>query len=212
MFILHVNIDVKPECLETFLQEARDFGRESVKEPGCLRFDVIQQLDDPTKCMLLEVFRTDEDAEFHRTTPQYLRWLEIAPPLVVEPRIRIRYEPIVPEPAAWEVTPVGRKAGVILHVHLQAKPERLDDFVREVSALGEGSAAEPGCVRFDAVRQLDDPTRAMLMEVFDTQEDLDVHHDDPHFARWADAVGSLVIEPRVRIRYRYVYSSVLEPA
>jgi (4S)-4-hydroxy-5-phosphonooxypentane-2,3-dione isomerase len=60
MQIVHVHVNVKPEFVEAFKQAAVENARDSVKEPGIARFDVIQQADDPTKFILVEVFKTME--------------------------------------------------------------------------------------------------------------------------------------------------------
>lgn len=90
---------------------------------------------------------------------------------------------------------------VILHVHIQVKPDRLEEFLVEGKAHAGGSSQEPGCVHFELLQQVDDPTRWMLIEVFKTEEDMRIHHDTPHFARWAKNVPDLIIEPRIRTYY-----------
>jgi len=60
MQIIHVHVNVKPEFVEAFKQAAIEKARDSVKEAGVARFDVIQQADDPTKFILVEVFQTME--------------------------------------------------------------------------------------------------------------------------------------------------------
>ena len=56
MLITHVMIHVKPEHLEAFKAATLDNARNSVREPGIARFDVIQQADDPTRFVLVEAF------------------------------------------------------------------------------------------------------------------------------------------------------------
>ena len=60
MQIIHVHVNVKAEFVEAFKQAAIENARDSVKEAGIARFDVIQQADDPTKFILVEVFKTME--------------------------------------------------------------------------------------------------------------------------------------------------------
>ncbi len=66
MFIVHVHVHVKPEFVEAFKQATLENARNSVKESGVARFDVIQQIDDPTRFILVEVYRTPEDAGRHK--------------------------------------------------------------------------------------------------------------------------------------------------
>ena len=66
MLIVHVFVRVKPEALEAFREATLANARNSVLEPGIARFDVIQQADDPTRFVLVEVYRTVEDTVRHR--------------------------------------------------------------------------------------------------------------------------------------------------
>ena len=61
MFIVHVHVHVKPESVEAFKAASLENACNSVQEPGIARFDVIQQRDDPTRFVLVEVYRTPED-------------------------------------------------------------------------------------------------------------------------------------------------------
>ena len=58
MFIVHVHVRVKPEFVNAFREATRENARNSVQEPGIARFDVMQQADDPTRFVLVEVYRS----------------------------------------------------------------------------------------------------------------------------------------------------------
>ena len=60
MYIVHVFVHVKPEHVEAFKAATIENARNSVQEPGIARFDVIQQADDPTRFVLIEVYRTSD--------------------------------------------------------------------------------------------------------------------------------------------------------
>lgn len=64
MFIVHVFVHVKPESVDAFKAATIENARNSVQEPGIARFDVIQQRDDPTCFVLVEVYRTDQQFPF----------------------------------------------------------------------------------------------------------------------------------------------------
>ena len=66
MLIVHVHVHVKPEHVEAFKAATIENARESAREPGIARFDVAQQADDPTRFVLVEVFRTAEAPAAHR--------------------------------------------------------------------------------------------------------------------------------------------------
>ena len=101
MYIVHVFVHVKPDRLEEFIAATIENARNSVNEPGIARFDVIQQADDPTRFVLMEVYRTPDDPAKHKETAHYNRWREIAEPLLAEPRTRSVYGNIFPDEQGW---------------------------------------------------------------------------------------------------------------
>jgi len=74
MLIVHVHVHVKPESVEAFKQACVENARESVKEPGIARFDVVQQADDPTRFVLVEAYRTVDAPAKHKETAHYGKW------------------------------------------------------------------------------------------------------------------------------------------
>jgi len=85
MFAVVVNLKVKENMIETFLQGIAINARASLRdEPGCLRFDVHRSADDPSRFLLYEIYE-DEEAFFvaHRSAPHYSEWVEIADRCVV---------------------------------------------------------------------------------------------------------------------------------
>ncbi len=66
MLIVHVHVRVKPECVEAFEQATRENARNSVREPGIARFDVVRQADDPTRFVLVEVYRNADAPAKHK--------------------------------------------------------------------------------------------------------------------------------------------------
>jgi quinol monooxygenase YgiN len=101
MLIIQVYIHVKPEHLEEFKAATILNASNSVKEPGIARFDVIQQEDDPTRFVLVEVYRDAEAPLKHKETAHYLAWLEKATDWMVEPRTRARFTSVFPDDQGW---------------------------------------------------------------------------------------------------------------
>ncbi len=101
MFIVLVHVHVKPEAVETFKKIATDNASHSVQEPGVARFDVIQQLDDPTRFMLVEVYRNEEANARHKETAHYARWRDAVVDLQAEPRTSVKYSNIFPDEKGW---------------------------------------------------------------------------------------------------------------
>ena len=70
MDILLVEVTVKPERLDDFLTLIQyDAEHSEHDEPGCLRFDVLHDSDDPTKFFYYEVYKDEAARMAHRETP-----------------------------------------------------------------------------------------------------------------------------------------------
>ncbi|MEX2598743.1 MAG: putative quinol monooxygenase [Dehalococcoidia bacterium] len=78
MYAILGTIKVKPEHLDEFVENVREHARHSVQEPGCLRYDVLQDRDDPLTVVLYEVFRGEADLDAHRQHGYYQRWMEMS--------------------------------------------------------------------------------------------------------------------------------------
>jgi quinol monooxygenase YgiN len=101
MHIVIVHIQVKPEYLDAFIEATQDNVRNSLQEAGVLRFDFLQQKDDPTRFALYEVYHTPEDQLAHRETAHYLRWRDTATDMMAAPRQGVTYTNLLPEDATW---------------------------------------------------------------------------------------------------------------
>ena len=102
MLIVHVFVHVKPSDVEAFTAATLENGRNSVREPGVVRFDVVQQEDDPTRFLLVEIYRTPEDPARHKATAHYAAWRDAVEPMMAEPRRSVKYRALFPESAGWE--------------------------------------------------------------------------------------------------------------
>jgi quinol monooxygenase YgiN len=102
MYILHVHIHVKANQIDTFKAVTIENAMSSTRnEPGCVHFDVMQQADDPTRFVLVEVYRSSEAAAKHKETDHYNHWREVAEPLLAEPRTRVIYKNLFPEDSSY---------------------------------------------------------------------------------------------------------------
>jgi quinol monooxygenase YgiN len=97
MLVVHVHIHVKPECVEFFKQATLANARDSLKEPGVARFDVVQQQDDPARFVLVEVYRDAGAAAAHKETKHYPVWRDVVAPLMAEPRFSVKFDNVFPE-------------------------------------------------------------------------------------------------------------------
>lgn len=101
MLIVHVNAHVKPEFIEAFKQATVANASQSVKEPGIARFDLIQQADDPSRFLLMEVYRTAQDPARHKETAHYAAWRDAVAPMMAEPRTSVKYANVYPGEEGW---------------------------------------------------------------------------------------------------------------
>jgi len=101
MLIVHVYVHVKPEFVEAFRQATLENARNSVQEPGIARFDVIQRLDEPTRFVLVEVYRTPEDPARHKETAHYQKWRDTVAEMMAEPRHSVKYANVFPDDEGW---------------------------------------------------------------------------------------------------------------
>ena len=96
MIVTCVHLNVKPAVIKSFIDATIENHLESVKEPGNLRFDVIQQADDPCRFMLYEAYETEIAAANHKNTAHYLKWRNAVQDFMAEPRYGIKYNIIEP--------------------------------------------------------------------------------------------------------------------
>jgi autoinducer 2-degrading protein len=102
MIVTCVYIHVKADEISRFIAATTQNHRESVKEPGNLRFDLVQKSDDPCRFMLYEAYESENDAADHKTTPHYLIWRETVKDFMSEPREGVKYNILEPnDPAKW---------------------------------------------------------------------------------------------------------------
>jgi autoinducer 2-degrading protein len=97
MIVTCVYVHVKPEYIQDFICATRANHLESVKEPGNLRFDFVQQADDPSRFMVYEAYISDEAAALHKKTSHYLIWRDTVQDYMAEPRKGVKYNIIEPE-------------------------------------------------------------------------------------------------------------------
>ena len=99
---VHVHVHVKPDTVDAFRAATLANARASLGEPGVVRFDVAQQQDDPTRWVLVEVYRDAEAPAAHKATAHYATWRDAVEPMMAEPRRSVKYRALFPEPSGWE--------------------------------------------------------------------------------------------------------------
>ena len=102
MYIILAHIHVKAGCVDAFKDACEGNSRGSVQEPGCLRFAVLQQADDPTRFVLHEVYRTEADFAHHKEQQHYFTWRDTVADMQAEDRYATKYHTVFPADSAWD--------------------------------------------------------------------------------------------------------------
>jgi (4S)-4-hydroxy-5-phosphonooxypentane-2,3-dione isomerase len=101
MLVVHIQVHVKPEFIEAFKQATLANARESVKEPGIARFDVVQQPEDPARFVFVEVYRSPEASAAHKETKHYATWRDTVATMMAEPRRSVKFTNVFPDDKGW---------------------------------------------------------------------------------------------------------------
>ena len=101
MLVVHVHVQVKPECVDAFKKATLANARASIQEPGIARFDMIQQADDPTRFVLVEVYRSEQAPAQHKETPHYAAWRDAVAGMMAQPRSSTKYTNLFPDDSGW---------------------------------------------------------------------------------------------------------------
>ncbi len=102
MLVVHVFVHVKPDMVEAFKAATIENTKNSVKEPGIARFDFVQQKDDSSRFVLVEVYRTADDPARHKETAHYRKWRDTVADMMAEPRTSVKYSNIFPDETGWD--------------------------------------------------------------------------------------------------------------
>jgi (4S)-4-hydroxy-5-phosphonooxypentane-2,3-dione isomerase len=92
MLTILVQVRVKSDCVDEFRAATRDNAVQSIREPGVVRFDLLEQEDDPTRFLIIEAYRDEEAPAAHKATTHYKKWRDAVAEMMAEPRIGVRYE------------------------------------------------------------------------------------------------------------------------
>lgn len=101
LLAVHVHVRVLPGAAEAFRAASLENAEQSLREPGVLRFDVLQDLEAPDRFLLVEVYRDAAAAGAHKQTAHYARWRDAVAPLMAEPRQSRKYVNRFPDDAGW---------------------------------------------------------------------------------------------------------------
>ncbi|MEA1951553.1 MAG: antibiotic biosynthesis monooxygenase [Planctomycetota bacterium] len=97
MYVVCVHVHVKPENRDDFISASLENATNTVQEPGNLRFDVIQQDDDPERFMLYEVYLDADAFDAHKQTAHYATWRDAVADWMAEPRKGVKHQSLFPQ-------------------------------------------------------------------------------------------------------------------
>lgn len=101
MLVVHVQVQVKPESVDAFKAATIANAQASIREPGIARFDVVQQTDDPTRFVLVEVYRDASAPIAHKETAHYATWRDTVAPMMATPRTSVKFSNVFPADTGW---------------------------------------------------------------------------------------------------------------
>jgi quinol monooxygenase YgiN len=101
LLIVHVHVHVKPEGLQAFKEASLANAAGSRREAGVVRFDLIEDRADPTRFVLVEIYRDEASAGAHKETAHYAAWRDAVAELMAEPRRSAKYVNVSPDDHGW---------------------------------------------------------------------------------------------------------------
>ena len=101
LLVVHVHVQVKPEHIDAFQVAKLANAQASLREPGIARFDVAQQADDPTRFVLVEVYRDSSAPAAHKETNHYALWRDTVAPMMASPRTSVKFSNVFPSDTKW---------------------------------------------------------------------------------------------------------------
>ncbi len=102
MFIVHVQVQLRPRTADAFIEATRKNARASLLEPGVLRFDVVREIAQADRFVLVEVYRDEQAAAAHKETAHYKLWRDEVEPMMAIPRLSKKLAAIEPaDESGW---------------------------------------------------------------------------------------------------------------
>ncbi|HEY5750820.1 MAG TPA: antibiotic biosynthesis monooxygenase [Chryseolinea sp.] len=91
-----IHVQVKPEFRQAFLEATRQNHERSIQEPGNLRFDILQDAQDPNKFVFYEAYATEQAAAAHKETLHYQTWRDTVADWMAKPREGVKHNMLYP--------------------------------------------------------------------------------------------------------------------
>jgi len=189
-----VTVIIKAERVDDFLKAMEEDvtkSRDKALDPGCIRFDLLRDREDPNKFYFYEAYKSDDDAAFHKTTAHYKAWADFkASGGVVSQEVAKVETTSIPGDWAFQTQESsGTPTGSAVFVTVDISKERVDDFLKAMeddATKSRDKAADPGCLRFDLLKDRDNADRYYFYEVYENDDAAAFHKTTAHYKSWAD--------------------------
>lgn len=206
-----VTVDIKEDRVGDFLKAMEDdvtMSRDETLDPGCLRFDLLRDRDNANRFVFYEAYTDDDAAAAHKTTSHYNSWAEFKKSGGVENQTVAKVATnTIPGDWAFQDSnkatgekPIG--AGVLVTVEI--KEDRIDAFLTAMQddvTKSRDKALDPGCLRFDLLRDRDNDKKFYFYEAYTDDEAAAAHKTTAHYKSWADfkAAGGVESQTVVKV-------------
>jgi len=97
MIVNLVHVWVKEAFLSAFIEATVENHKNTVKEPGNLRFDILRDADDPAKFVFYEAFVNEQAVANHKTKSHYMKWRDTVAEWMAQPRKGVKHTVIAPD-------------------------------------------------------------------------------------------------------------------
>ncbi|CAJ1442741.1 unnamed protein product [Effrenium voratum] len=168
-----VTVEIKPDRLDDFLkvmEEDAKGSRDKSVDPGCLRFDLLRDRENPHKFLFYEAYANDDAVSHHKTTPHYKAWAEFKASGGVEKQsVDIGETASLPS-WAFQTEATGSSTSAAVLVSVDIKEDQLENFLKvmEQDAINSRKKdVEPGCMRFDLLKDRAKPNRFYFYEIYE---------------------------------------------
>jgi len=150
-------------------------------EADCVRFDLLRDNDNPCKFACYEIWASPEGLKAHMDEPHTKAWgaFQYGEKQPVVSKAVFKATPVVDLQAPTEA---NQELGICLQIEI--KEEHVEEFIEVMSGDLIGSRAEADCVRFDLLRDNDNPCKFACYEIWASPEGLKAHMDEPHTKAW----------------------------
>merc|ERR1719277_939766 len=204
-----VEVVVKKDRVNDFLVAMEDDvtkSRQKELDPGCVRFDLLQDRETPNRFFFYEAYLDDEAAAAHKKTAHYKSWADFKASGGVEKQEVTRVATsTIPGGWAFQARPtIGGPVGSAVLVTVEIKEDRIDDFLTamyEDVTNSRITEKDPRCARFDLLRNRDQPNKFVFYEAFKDDSAATFHKTTNHYNSWAQfkKSGGVISQSAVKV-------------